>query len=699
MHNFPSLFLKMVLSFALLFGVKYPLLAQNNNIDSLTVALQKEKIEKKKIPILRQLSKAYTSVDPDRKYFYANQMRQIAEKHHIDSIIPVAYMDMAMTHGIKTQYDSSMYYFTKGLVLAKKYKTPKQEARAYVGIGYTFDRLDNPKAAIENYERALKIFQRVKSQDGLNQTNINLGSLYFDMDEFKIAEFYFRQVLESFKKMNDQSGIAYGYFIMGNASRVLNKDTEAYDYYRKSLEIRERAGDLNGIALANYGLGQLYLKQKKYNEAEKALHIAIEKNRILNNKYQEVAALITLSKVFVASKEYNEAEDTAKLAYQMGKQIKSKGLALNALDILVAIQEETADFKQAFEYQSQAIILNDSLDLQKIKNEFIFADFNRIQKENSVLEKSNEVIAMRNLTYKRALYIISSLFVMVLLLLILYLMKIRQKNKINAMLELQSKEISTINKTLENVNEELRVQNDLTIRQNAELERINSVKNKFFSIVSHDLRSPIATLKMLFSTYFDGHLTHEEMNVLLKKLEENIFNTADLLDNLLEWSKSQLEGMIVKPEIVPLDRIVSRNLKILNAQILEKKLQIENNISEKDTAFADRNMINVVIRNIISNSIKFCNEGDAIRISSEIKGYSILISVQDTGIGIEEEDHEKIFQLEHSITKGTSGEKGHHIGLVLCKDMVEQNKGRIWFESKVGVGTTFFIELPLHLIN
>jgi signal transduction histidine kinase len=278
-------------------------------------------------------------------------------------------------------------------------------------------------------------------------------------------------------------------------------------------------------------------------------------------------------------------------------------------------------------------------------------------------------------------------------------MKIRQKNKINAMLELQSKEISTINKTLENVNEELRVQNDLTIRQNAELERINSVKNKFFSIVSHDLRSPIATLKMLFSTYFDGHLTHEEMNVLLKKLEENIFNTADLLDNLLEWSKSQLEGMIVKPEIVPLDRIVSRNLKILNAQILEKKLQIENNISEKDTAFADRNMINVVIRNIISNSIKFCNEGDAIRISSEIKGYSILISVQDTGIGIEEEDHEKIFQLEHSITKGTSGEKGHHIGLVLCKDMVEQNKGRIWFESKVGVGTTFFIELPLHLIN
>ena len=106
-------------------------------------------------------------------------------------------------------------------------------------------------------------------------------------------------------------------------------------------------------------------------------------------------------------------------------------------------------------------------------------------------------------------------------------------------------------------------------------------------------------------------------------------------------------------------------------------------------------MINVVFRNILSNSIKFCKEGDSIILECTIKNESVVISINDSGIGMNSEEQKKIFQLEHTVSKGTSGEKGHHIGLVLCKDMVEQNNGKIWFESEVGSGTTFFIELPL----
>lgn len=686
---------KLLLVFALLFSANCYVLAQNKKIDSLLVALKVEKSEIAKIPILRQLSKSFTAIDPDRKYVYSNQMRIIAERFKIDSIIPMAYLDMAMTHGIKAQYDSAMFYFSKGLQLAKKYKFANQEARAYVGIGYVFDRLDNPKVAIENYKRAHKIFKSENSQKGLNQTNINLGSLYFDMAEYKIAESYFRQVLQSFQKMNDQPGIAYGCFIMGNASRKLNKDAAAYEYYMKSLIIREKAGDINGIALANFGLGELFLKQGKYREAQKVLVTAIKNNRLLNNKYQEVVALNSMSKVLIQLKQFNKAQKTAEEAYRDAKAIQSKGLTIDALDILIQIQKEISNYKKAFEYQSEAMVLNDSLDLQKVKNDIIFTDFESMRKENATLEKSKQVIVTRNLTYKRALYIISSLLILVLLLLILYLRKIKQKSKINDMLKLQSEEIRNINQTLERVNEELQVQNDLTISQNGELERINAVKNKFFSIVSHDLRSPIATLKMLFRTYFDGHLTREEMNVLLKKLEENIFIAADFLDNLLEWSKSQLEGITVNPEILQVNKLILRNLQILNTQIEEKRLIIENNIDANAIFYADKNMINVVIRNLISNSIKFCNEGDSIIFNCRIKSKTVIISIQDTGVGIYPEDKKKIFQLEHSVTEGTSGEKGHQIGLVLCKDMVEQNNGTIWFESSVDEGSTFFIEIPI----
>jgi two-component system sensor histidine kinase/response regulator len=694
MDNKPTIILKMLLLFALFFSAEFSLLAQNKKIDSLIVALKNEKSEPARVPILLQLSKYFTSIDPDRKYIYANQVRIIAEKYKMDTIVPIAYLDMAITYGIKTEYDSAMVYFSKGLAVAKRYKVQSQEARAYVCIGYVYDRLDKKKEAIENYKLALAIFKKLKHKKGLNQTYINLGSLYYDMHEYRIADAYFRQALKIAEKANDDSAIAQGYFNLGGTSFKTGNEEQAYQYYMKSLGMREKMNDLNGIALANMGLGELFSKQGKYREAQTALDVALRNNRILENKYQETAVLMIIAKNYLRLKNYKEAQNAAQNALENAKLINSKTISLSILGILTEINAANNNYKKAFDYQSEAIALNDSLDIQKIKNEFIFADFKRIQNEKSKLELNNKVIATRNLTYRRALYGISALLIAVVLLLILYLIKIRQKSKINKVLKLQSEEIHTINQTLESVNEELQVQNDLTIRQNAELERINAVKNKFFSIVSHDLRSPIATLKMLFSTYFEGHLSRDEMNVLLKKLEENIFNTADFLDNLLEWSKSQLEGMVVKPELFQVDRMILRNLKILNAQIAEKKLVVENYIGGDAVAFADQNMINVVIRNIISNSIKFCHEGSSITLNAVCKEDSILISVQDCGIGIHPDNHGKIFQLEHTISQGTSGEKGQHIGLVLCKDMVEQNKGKIWFESTLGDGTTFFIEIP-----
>jgi signal transduction histidine kinase len=669
--------------------------SQNKKIDSLLVELNKEKSEIAKIPILRQLSIAFTSVNVDKKFMYANQYRIIAEKNHIDSLVPMAYLDMGIKYGIKTQYDSAMYYFTKALKIAKEKKISSQEARAYVSIGYVFDRLDNPKASIENYKSALEIFKKINHKKGLNQSYINLGALYYDLKEYKIADAYFRQALKISEQANDKSAIAQGYFNIGGTNYKLGNNEKAYEYYMKSLKMREKMDDLNGIALAEWGLGELFTKQGKYKEAQESFDIALKNNRIIQNKYQESAVLLSIGRNDLALKKYKEAEKNAREALENAKLMTSKGIQVLSLELLIDIATESKNYKKAYDYQSEIIIARDSLNVEKIKNDLVYTDFKRIRDQNSTLEKSNEVISTKNLSYKRAIYIISSLLIIVLMLLFLYLRKIRQKIKINLLLEKQKTEITAINEELESLNEELQVQNDLSKTQKDELERINAVKNKFFSIVSHDLRSPIATLKMLFNSYSSGHLTREEMDMLLKKMEDNIFSTADFLDNLLEWSKSQLEGMIVNPEAFPIKNLIDRNLKILNTQIVEKELIIENNIEESAISFADKNMTNVVVRNILSNSIKFCEQGDSIILNSKSNAESVLISIKDTGIGIHPDEQKKIFQLEHTISQGTSGEKGHHIGLVLCKDMVEQNKGKIWFESVFGEGTTFFIEIPL----
>ena len=680
---------------AFLWCSTYSVLAQNKKIDSLIVLLNKTKVDTAKIPILRQLSMAYTSVDVDKKFIYANQYRIIAEKHHIDSLIPMAYLDMGIKYGVKTDYDSAMYYFAKALKIAKEKKIPVQAARAYVNIGYVFDRLDNTKASIENYKLALEIFKKLKHRKGLNQTFINLGALYYDITEYKIADVYFREALKISEQSKDQNGIAQGYYNIGGTSYKLGKYPQAFKYYTKSLEMREKTNDLNGIALAKWGLGELFSQQGKYKEAQEALDVALENNRITENKYQESAVLNTIAKHYLRLKNYKKAEENAKQAYENSKTIQSKGMGILSLAVLIEINEESGDYKDAYQYKNESIVLADSLDVEKNRNDLVYTDFQRIRKENTTLETTNEVISTKNLSYKRAIYIITSLLVIVLMLLVLYLRKTRQKSKINLALQKREAEISSINQALENLNEELKSQNELTNAQKEELERINAVKNKFFSIVSHDLRSPIATLKMLFHSYLSGNLTRDEMDMLLKEMEENIFNTADFLDNLLEWSKSQLEGMVINPESFVIRNLVDRNLKILHPQIQEKELLIEHNIDETVTVFADKNMMNVVVRNVLSNAIKFCEPGDSIHMNSHVGENSIIISIKDTGIGIHPDEHKKIFQLEHTISEGTSGEKGHHIGLVLCKDMMEQNNGKIWFESVLGEGTTFFIEIPL----
>ncbi|MCY1526341.1 Adaptive-response sensory-kinase SasA [compost metagenome] len=256
------------------------------------------------------------------------------------------------------------------------------------------------------------------------------------------------------------------------------------------------------------------------------------------------------------------------------------------------------------------------------------------------------------------------------------------------MLQQQKQEIA-------DVNEELTTQMNIVSKQNAELEKLNKVKNKFFSIVSHDLRSPLINLKTLFELYRKGDLSAKELNELLSRLEDTIYTTATFLDNLLEWSKSQLEGMTVKPSMVFIAQIVKNNIKLMEGPIKTKSLQVENKITTDITVFADPDMINTVMRNLLSNAIKFCNEGDQIIFDAKLDQNQVIYSISDTGPGISDKDKANLFNLSHTISTGTAGEKGYHIGLILCKDMITQNKGSIAVNSKLGKGTTFYITLPI----
>lgn len=235
--------------------------------------------------------------------------------------------------------------------------------------------------------------------------------------------------------------------------------------------------------------------------------------------------------------------------------------------------------------------------------------------------------------------------------------------------------------------------NELTFKSK-ELEELNKLKDKLLSIVSHDFRSPLNSLRGTLMLFVKGVISNEELNMLTESLVQKLDNTYNLLENLLNWAKSQMQGMKVYKKEVNL-KSISEDCVDLLTPIAEKKLvKIKNEINEPILAFADNEMVKLILRNLMSNAIKFTTAGNEVILDAIIEHNYVTFYIKDNGIGISNEDQDKLFKVENFSTIGTSNETGMGLGLLLCKDFVEKNGGNIWFDSELGKGSTFYFSLP-----
>ncbi len=243
-----------------------------------------------------------------------------------------------------------------------------------------------------------------------------------------------------------------------------------------------------------------------------------------------------------------------------------------------------------------------------------------------------------------------------------------------------------------------RKQNDLQIL-NEELKQVNISKDKFFSIISHDLRSPFSALlahtRMLVEMYED--LTEEEIKESIFSINESSEQTFGLLNDLLEWARAQSNNMPFSPDEIDLHEMIQNVIKLLNRNACDKKLILVNSVAPNTKIFADENMIETVIRNLVSNAIKFTAEDGKIEINYLLNDTENgVICVSDSGVGISEKDRNELFRIDvHHTTVGTNSEIGSGVGLILCKELVERNGGNIWVESKLGEGSQFKFAIPL----
>ena len=236
--------------------------------------------------------------------------------------------------------------------------------------------------------------------------------------------------------------------------------------------------------------------------------------------------------------------------------------------------------------------------------------------------------------------------------------------------------------------------NELTAK-GKELEDLNRLKDKLLSIVSHDFRGPLNSLRGTLTLFLKGAISNQELNMLTEDLVGKLDNTYNLLENLLNWAKSQMKGMKVYKKEIELKSISEDCIGLLKPIADKKLVKIINKLSSPVEVFADNEMVKLILRNLISNAIKFTASGDEITLDAKLEDGYAIVSVQDNGLGISNENQNKLFRPDNISTSGTSNETGMGLGLLLCKDFVEKNNGEIWFESELEKGTTFFFSLPL----
>ncbi|OGU80074.1 MAG: hypothetical protein A2W11_11390 [Ignavibacteria bacterium RBG_16_35_7] len=231
---------------------------------------------------------------------------------------------------------------------------------------------------------------------------------------------------------------------------------------------------------------------------------------------------------------------------------------------------------------------------------------------------------------------------------------------------------------------------------NEELKLLNTTKDKFFSIIAHDLRKPFESLlsySELLAKEIES-LSHEEIILFSKGLNDNLKNLYGLLENLLHWSMMQRNMLEYKPVNLNLYDLVNKIIGISNQSAIDKIISISNNVDTGTFVYADVDMLRSVVQNLIINAIKFTQTGGQIIVSSTEKGDFVEVSVQDTGIGIGSEKSSELFNFNTIFTtKGTAGEKGTGLGLPLCKEFVERNDGKIWVDSESGKGSKFTFTL------
>jgi signal transduction histidine kinase len=619
--------------------------------DSLKSQLTVLRIDSLRVSTMLELAKYYYAFDQDSALYYTDQVLSITSKNNLLRFRANALNIAGVSFLIKSEFENSIQNHLKALKIRETLPDSIGIMESYLNIGNIYYRTGEAVKGAESYKTALIVAEKINHERGMSLLFNNLGSFYFDR----------------WQENKSQEDLE-----------------EASNYLENSRVIKEKLKDSVSLIHTYNLLGDLYLETGEIEKGEDLLHKALA----ISSKQQDLEAKIALLRRFSslnqARKNYPVAMSYAKEAYPLALSIGSSYQIKMVTKEISLIAKAMNNYKEAYEFLEIHSANSDSLfneARQKIRDE-LFIQFETEKKdlENEKLIKEQLFSELKSQRKNEIMTVLIALATILLL----FVVTLRRTN---VKLKSANKKISNSNQKIESQNSQIQIQSETLKERNIELHKANKFRDKLFSIISHDLRTPFNSLQGSLSLWAEGDLSKQEMDNIVILIKKETLNAYTMLQNLLSWARVQIGSDQLIISSFNLEELVQENIILFEFEANEKNLLLENNIKKDIFWNTDRDRLNFIIRNILKNAIKFTPKGGQIKL---LAAADCLI-IEDTGIGMTEGQIEHLYGPIQYTTSGTEGRSGTGIGFMLSRDFAQSIGAKIKVNSEVGKRTEFTV--------
>ncbi|WP_258104156.1 tetratricopeptide repeat-containing sensor histidine kinase [Marinoscillum sp. MHG1-6] len=595
---------------------------------------------------------------------HSDSLKSLLEKNQYDDLTKLKILDeIARTESDPGQI---VTYGQKLLSLAQALGEVNSQQNAYLYLGNGYKYLGSLNVALDHFYKCANLDEMTQNSLILGQVYGSIGNLHRQNGNYKNAIIYHNLSLEIFQELDDTTNLSYGFFNLGNSYYEMDLLDSALHFYQKSSEYANYSKQrlLNAYSIGNRAL--IKIKQGETLGIEKELSKVFNILDDLGDSYGKSDYLWQLSELYREQGSIEKAIEKSLASVALAKQMGLKEQIMDASYMLYELHKERGHFQKALNFYLDYSSYKDSItNLESVQQ------MANLRTEYEVGQKQLEVdvLTAEKKTQRIILISVAVLaFVLIVLAIVIYQFY-QSKAKVNRLLETQKQE----------------------------LESLNATKDKFFSIISHDLRGPISSffgISRMIKFFVKSKDTDQLLEVA-DNIDHSVERLSSLLDNLLSWAMQQQGQVPYNPQTLNLQEIAGEQIGTFLNMASGKNVALKSEVGDGLLFKADKNMTQTILRNLVNNALKFTPAGGTVTISGRQEGERVLIQVSDTGVGMPQHKLNNLFRLQDKkSTYGTAGEKGLGLGLQLVNEFIEINGGKIEVDSQEDKGTTFSIWLP-----